>query len=63
MLGLCGEWGVLLPIPATKTHLSFFVNIIQPDPWAVFSNPESTLKHLNSSNNTISHVPGVSLWG
>lgn len=61
MFGLCGEWSVLPPTPATKTRIFLFVNIIQSDPQAVLSNPKRTLKHLNSSNNIFNRVPGVSV--
>lgn len=61
MFGLCGEWGVLPPTLAIKTRIFLFVYIIQSDPQAVLSNPEPTLKHLNSSNNIFSRLPGVSV--
>lgn len=59
MFGLWVERGVLLAISATKPRTFSFVNIIQPDPWAVLSNPEARAKHLNSSNNIFTQVPRV----
>lgn len=61
MFGLGGKRGVLPPTPATKTRIFLSVIIIHSDSQAVSSNPESTLKHLNSSNNIFTQVPGVCL--
>lgn len=62
-LASAGSGGVLLPISATKPRLFWSANIIQPDPWAVLSNPESTLKHSNATDTTFNRVPGGSVWG
>lgn len=62
-LASAGSGGVLLPIAATKPRLFWSANIIQPDPWAVLSNPESTLKHSNATDTTFNRVPGGSVWG